>query len=313
MLLEGGEELQIIRQRQCRTLADEVPAIILNALPYRLVDEIGSIYDGSRIEEIRLRRGRQASLTVMGANRMLSVALEGGEIDAVLSQLCSGSLYAYSDTINQGYVALSGGIRVGVSGSAAREGDRVIGIREISSLVIRIPHRTPRVGEPICALVNRFSLGKGVLIYSPPGVGKTTLLRGVIARLAGGTNPLRTAVIDTRGELSFSTDGSELCVDVLSGYPRALGIDIATRTLGAQVIVCDEIGDYEEAMALVSSHNCGVPLVASAHAASVEELLMRTGLRLLHEARIFGAYVGIERDGNMNFRYKVKYWEDCRA
>ena len=305
--------MQIIRQRRSRTLADEVPSVILNALPYRLVDEIGSIYDGRRIEEIRLRRGRQASLTMMGANRLLSVALGGGEIDAVLSQLCSGSLYAYSDTINQGYVALPGGIRVGVSGSAAREGDRIIGVHEISSLVIRIPHKMPKVGEPICALVDHFALGKGVLIYSPPGVGKTTLLRGVIAHLAGGTNPLRTAVIDTRGELSFSTDGRELCIDVLSGYPRALGIEIATRTLGAQVIVCDEIGDYEEAMALVSSHNCGVPLVASAHAASVDELLMRTGLRLLHEARIFGAYVGIERDGNMDFRYKVLYWEECRA
>ena len=69
--------------------------------------------------------------------------------------------------------------------------------------------------------------------------------------------------------------------------------------------MCDEIGDYAEAMALVSSHNCGVPLIASTHASSVDELLRRTGIMLLHEARVFGAYVGIKRSGGMDFCYDV--------
>jgi stage III sporulation protein SpoIIIAA len=106
--------------------------------------------------------------------------------------------------------------------------------------------------------------------------------------------------------------GEDLCIDVLSGYPRGLGIEIATRALSAEVIVCDEIGDYVEAMALVSSHNCGVPLIASAHAGSVEELLRRTGIMLLHEADIFGAYVGIKRDGSGGFLYDVHY-RDAKA
>ena len=94
-------------------------------------------------------------------------------------------------------------------------------------------------------------------------------------------------------------------------FSTPIGVEIATRTLSAQVIVCDEIGDYEEAMALVSSHNCGVPLVASAHASGIEELLTRTGIRLLHEAKIFGAYVRIGRGENMNFTYDVCFWEDA--
>ena len=117
-------------------------------------------------------------------------------------------------------------------------------------------------------------------------------------------------MVDTRGELTFSVGGGDLCVDVLSGYPRALGIEIATRTLSAEVIVCDEIGDYTEAMALVSSHNCGVPLIASAHAGSVDELLRRTGIMLLHEANLFGAYVGIRRSHGMGFEYNVTYRDD---
>lgn len=299
--------MQIIEVKKRRELADEVPSHVLSALPYRLVDEIRRRWSGERIEEIRLRRDRRASLTLLSRNLILDTSLDGVEIDGALTGMCSGSLYAYSDTINRGYISLPGGIRVGVCGRANCERDKMIGVHEISSLVIRIPHKAKAVGEPVCRLLSEFDRTRGVLVYSPPGEGKTTLLRGVITRLSSGERPLRTAVVDTRGELTFSVGGEDLCIDVLSGYPRALGIEIATRTLSAEVIVCDEIGDYTEAMALVSAHNCGVPLIASAHAGSVDELLRRTGIMLLHEANIFGAYVGLHRAPNMDFRYDICY------
>jgi stage III sporulation protein AA len=112
-------------------------------------------------------------------------------------------------------------------------------------------------------------------------------------------------VVDTRGELGFDTEGRGLCLDILKGYPRARGVEIATRTLSAQVIICDEIGDTDEAMSMVSAHHGGVPLVASAHGGSLPELLRRTGIRLLHESGLFGAYVGIRRDGHGGFTYRV--------
>ena len=304
--------MQIIEMRKSRANSDEIPSVILSSLPYRLLEEIRRRSGGERIEEIRLRRDRRASLTLSGRNLVLDTILEGSEIDATLTGMCSGSLYAYSDTINKGYISLPNGVRVGVCGKASCEGERMIGVHEISSLVIRIPHKARRVGEPVRRLLFEFERARGVLIYSPPGVGKTTLLRGVISLISSGDHPLRTAVVDTRGELTFSVGGSDLCVDVLSGYPRSLGIEIATRTLSAEVIVCDEIGDYAEAMALVSSHNCGVPLIASAHAGSVEELLRRTGIMLLHEANIFGAYVGIKRSSSGDFIYDVHYRDELK-
>jgi stage III sporulation protein SpoIIIAA len=122
---------------------------------------------------------------------------------------------------------------------------------------------------------------------------------------ADGHPPIRTVVVDTRGELGFENDDPRLCLDVLRGYPRARGVEIATRTLSAQLIVCDEIGDVEEAMALISTHHGGVPIVASAHGGTVGELLRRTGIRLLHESRLFGAYVGIRRNGRGDFHYRI--------
>ncbi len=263
------------------------------------------------IEEIRLRAGRKASLTVGGRNIMTEAILTGSDLTAILTRMCGGSLYAYSQTIHEGYVTLPDGMRVGVAGRAVCEDGRVIGVCEITGLCIRLPHRYGSMGGTVCRLLRSLNNGRaspqGVLIYAPPGEGKTTLLRAVAAGLAGadGETPLRTVVVDTRGELGFETDGQGLCLDILRGYPRARGVEIATRTLSAQVIVCDEIGDTEEALSLISSHHGGVPLVASAHGGTVEEILRRTGIRLLHESHLFGAYVGIKRDGQGDFTYRV--------
>ena len=150
---------------------------------------------------------------------------------------------------------------------------------------------------------------RGALIFAPPGVGKTTILRAIAALASSPCHAIRTVAVDTRAELRFGLDAQNLLLDILVGYPRALGIEIAVRSLGAQLIVCDEIGDLHEAKEIVEAHSCGVPLLASAHAADIEELLARPGLRLLHEARCFGAYVRvIRRPGAFSFDYDICEW-----
>lgn len=292
-----------------------LPPALVSVLPERLCREIEeSVPCNGRVEEVRLRRGKCASLTVEGKNLRMRTVLNGKEMDALLVRMCEGSLYAYGDTLREGYISLKGGIRVGICGRAAVVDGRITGICEVSAIAVRIPHPVPPIGRELELLLRRMALCRGVLLYAPPGVGKTTALRAVAMRMAGGEHPLRVAVVDTRGELCYGLGGSELLLDLLSGYPRGVGITIAARTLAAQLIVCDEIGDLAEAREIVEAHNCGIPLLASAHASRVEELLARPGMRLLHEAGCFGAYVGLSRraDG-FDFAYDVLEWEEADA
>ncbi len=302
----------IIKTTKASSRVTSIPVYLAKRLPFRLTDEIGRTVIGG-IEEIRLRGGRNVYLTVAGENRKLQTVMSGEEIGELVGRFCDGSLYAHRHTIAQGFLSLPGGIRVGICGRASVEEDSILGIYDISGLNIRLPARINRLGGEVCRLLEGCGQ-EGVLIYAPPGEGKTTLLRCVAARMASGDRARRVAVIDTRGELGFGLEDPSLCLDILVGYPRALGVEIASRTMNAQLIVCDEIGEREEAEAMVSAQNCGVPFVASAHGDSVQSLLRRTGIRLLHQARVFGYYVGIRRClCGGEFQYTVTGWEEANG
>ena len=138
---------------------------------------------------------------------------------------------------------------------------------------------------------------RGFLFYAPPGQGKTTVLREMIRVLACPPHSLQVCAVDTRGELAYGLQGQCQTLDILSGYPKAKGMEIALRCFAPQVIVCDEIG-AAEAQALRFSASCGVPILASAHAANLVQLLSSPPILALHQVGVFGCYVGIRRRGS---------------
>ena len=273
--------------------------------------------EGEALEEIRIRRGRYVSFLVGNASRkrnILSSSLTFPEdIEAIFRRICDGSLYAYSESISNGYIALSDGIRVGICGRATVEGKRIIGVHGITSMNIRIPRKELVFNDRLIQTVKkRIDAGEGVLIFSRPSVGKTTCLRALAYALAYGKQGMRVAVVDTREELSFLPKNDMLSIDLLLGYPKAEGIRIATFFMNPSVIICDEIGGKDEAGAIIDAQNCGVPLIASAHGNDIASLMRRPSISELHKARVFGAYISLSQNAFGGYDISPYSWEDAQ-
>lgn len=283
-------------------------------LPIRIIGEIKNVQSTKekQPEEIRLRANRCASLTYGHENIMLDTVITAEELKDIIKSICKNSVYAYKDSISCGYVSLGNGIRAGVCGSAFCENGKVSAVYDITSIVIRIPQKTENAASFLCDLLKVHGYKKSCLIYAASGEGKTTLLRSAAHILSSGISPLRVSVIDSREELGAFLGGSGLCVDILKGYPKEIGSEIAARTLNAQIIICDEIFGEKEATALAGAVNCGIPILCSAHAGSVEELLSRHGINTLHKQKVFDFYVRIRRsERDFVFDYDIKKWEEA--
>ncbi len=265
-------------------------ASLLPCLPPR-VGEILLKYDPDRLFEIRLRAGRPMTVTTPEGNLPTGLTLTEEELSDTVLRLCGGSLHAYGDTMKEGYIPLPDGGRAGLCGTYSGDG-----ILNVTSLCLRIPRAVKGVGTALCRRLLE-SPHEGMLLYSPPGEGKTTLLRDIAATLSSPPHRLRVAVIDSRRELYREDAFRHSAADFYLGYPKAEAMELAVRTMSPQYLLCDELG-AEEAESVLSAQNAGVPLIASAHAPSLSALLRRPAMRALDEAGVFGFYVGLKREGH---------------
>ena len=230
------------------------------------------------------------------------------EVSCLVGNLCEGSVYRHMPTVCQGYLITPEGIRVGICGDAVYTNGQLSAIGTCFSLNLRIPHDITGAADP---LLREFSLPHSVLVLSPPGVGKTTFLRDFALRLSAGEycKERKVALIDERREIlppgsPAITRGG--LIDLLSGYTKPDGMEIATRTLSPDVIVCDEIGSKDDVPAILAVQNAGVPLVATAHAATPAQVFRRPPIKTLLDHGVFSHFMILSRE---NGRLKTEYRE----
>ncbi len=261
------------------------------------------------IEEIRLRAGYPPSLkTANGEKTTELAAVTSPELREILSRASRYSVHSYSESLKNGFVTLAGGHRLGVCGTAACENGQVIGIRNLSSINLRIARQITSLGEEASKWISD-GPPESVLLLSPPGYGKTTLLREWV-RLVSDKG-CTVAVADERSEVAALSDGVPQfsvgrCTDVIEGCPKKQAVLMLLKTMSPALIALDEVTSPEDVEAVALCSNCGAAVAASAHASSIEELEKRPLYRALMELKVFkqAVVIGLE-NGKRNYR-KVK-------
>ena len=262
----------------------------------------GALYSG-RLSEIRLRAGDFSLAVFSGKNTPIFVKLTKKDIETTLSNIIGGALYMHKETLSCGFVSMELGIRVGIVGSAeVNDGNRPR-VGEPSALIFRLPCLASDIGRELLYYIESEGHIRSALIYSPPSGGKTTAIRS-LALAASERGRRRVVVVDERREFSreYFECGS---ADILYGYKKSAGIEIATRVLNPELIIIDELGSEAEARSVEYAALCGVPIVATAHSGSLEELLARDSVMGLIRKGAFSLLIGIQKiDGEYKLSVK---------
>ena len=215
-----------------------------------------------------------------------AICASEAEINECVTRLTDGSRYKYDEYIAKGFIPLAEGGRAGVCGAANPLG----GFSEISSVNLRVFRFLPGVAMPLVDHYRKNGIC-GALVCAPPALGKTTFLRSAAYLLSSGKyiEAKRVGIADERCEIAVGPVKDAL-IDVVSSMPKADAMNLLTRTMSPEIIICDEIG-ANETDAVLEAQNTGVTLIASAHCGDDGISLKRGRIKKLLESGAFGICV----------------------
>ncbi len=219
------------------------------------------------LQEIRIRTNKPIILKLVQADIIIEYIVNTKEILQILERLCDNSIYSYKNQICEGFLTIKGGHRVGISGTAVIENDKIINLKYITSLNFRIAKEVLNCSNKIINEIIDVENNTiyNTLIVSPPGKGKTTMLRDCIRKISNGIPSMNfkgktCGVVDERGEIAAIFHGipqNDIGVktDVIDNISKSKGMKMLIRSMAPEVIACDEIGSKEDIEAIRRSNN----------------------------------------------------------
>lgn len=274
---------------------------ILKFFPRGIANEIDkkiSIIE-ELVQEIRIRVGNKIIIkTNKKDDIIINYFVTQEDILEIMQVICNNSIYSYQNEIANGYITINGGHRVGITGDVVLENNKVINIKYISSLNFRIARQILDCSNNILKYVINLEENTvfHTLIVSPPGAGKTTILKDLVRKISDGIpeigfKGIDVSLIDERGEISAMYNGVPqnkigIRTDVLENVSKPIGIKMAVRSMAPKVIVADEIGNYNDIEAINYAVCSGVKGIFTAHSLSYETMMLNKELNKLINMKI---------------------------
>lgn len=282
-------------------------------------------FDFNSLQEIRLRaeapmifRFPDGKQYLTKGNRLCSsekdaVMIPINEIRETMEYISNYSMYAYEEEMKRGYLTIEGGHRIGIAGKMLCENGDVRGVKQISCLCIRLAHEVIGCSDRMVGLLLSGDEFQDTLILSPPGFGKTTLLRDLIRNLSDGgyrkAGGYQIGLVDERSEiaacyLGIPQNDIGKNTDIYDSCPKATGIQYLLRSMSPQIIAVDEIAGDCDLKAVEQAFGCGCRILATTHAGSMEELMQKPHWKKVFSLNIFKRFIVIEKHGK-NPQYRV--------
>lgn len=252
------------------------------------------------ITELRFRIGRPAMVLIENREEVLpgSVTVTDRLLEELLNRATGYSPYALKLEETGLFLPLEGGGRMGLCGETVIRDGKLFGLRQLSSVSIRIPHEIIGVAKETAERLLGDGQVPSLLIVSPPGEGKTTFLRDLIRLIS--QRGFRVAVADERREISGMTGGRpqlELgpTTDILAGCLKEQAIPLLIRAMNPQVLAVDEISSLRELEQIQYAAFSGVTVLATAHGTDLGSLQQRPMYRRLLASGAFSWCITLKR------------------